>query len=520
MPSPGLLPAQYPTLETVASLMNVPQLECDQRALQLAYELTRLHLQGQNLQGQNGGASASEMMMPGLAGYGMYGPPFTSLQQRFPSQPPSPTSAAAAALAVKRSQNMTECVQVPSSEHVAEIVGKQGCKIKALRSKTATYIKTPVRGEEAIFVITGRREDVEIAKNEILQAAEHFTQIRAQRRLHPPPHIPGQVTIQLPVPLRLVGLIVGPKGQTIKKVQQDTVTYIITPGRDKDPVFEITGCHEGVERARELIEDHVLARTGSTLEELLIQQNDPTRQRSSSMDNGSFGMDIWKDTERLFGSASPDNLSGGSGGKNDSYNFDIGCWNVARESDTPDMNGGAGQFFSPNKQQRSFSIANPGSQEYYNDYGSSSSGHGDHHRRVNRLNSDPIPTGFNGNGPSIWTGGNGNGNSGSCGDVFQTGNTGNSSGGMGYFSTDYGAFGMFNGKASLNSTGDSACSSSPAESIASQKKQCYMCADADVIAAFVPCGHNLFCLTCARSQQRCPICHVEVEQVIRIQGDL
>lgn len=69
-----------------------------------------------------------------------------------------------------------------------------GCKIKALRSKTNTYIKTPVRGEEPVFVITGRREDVEIAKTEILQAAEHFTQIRAQRRLHPPPHIPGQVS--------------------------------------------------------------------------------------------------------------------------------------------------------------------------------------------------------------------------------------------------------------------------------------------------------------------------------------
>ena len=28
----------------------------------------------------------------------------------------------------KKSQNMTECVPVPSSEHVAEIVGRQGKK--------------------------------------------------------------------------------------------------------------------------------------------------------------------------------------------------------------------------------------------------------------------------------------------------------------------------------------------------------------------------------------------------------
>merc|ERR1719361_26268 len=36
----------------------------------------------------------------------------------------------------RKSQNMTECVPVPTSEHVAEMVGRQGCKIKALRAKT------------------------------------------------------------------------------------------------------------------------------------------------------------------------------------------------------------------------------------------------------------------------------------------------------------------------------------------------------------------------------------------------
>ena len=79
----------------------------------------------------------------------------------------------------KKSQNMTECVPVPSSEHVAEIVGRQGCKIKALRTKTNTYIKTPVRGDQPVFIITGRKEDVYLAKKEILSAAEHFSQIRA-----------------------------------------------------------------------------------------------------------------------------------------------------------------------------------------------------------------------------------------------------------------------------------------------------------------------------------------------------
>ena len=130
---------------------------------------------------------------------------------------------------------MTECVPVPSSEHVAEIVGRQGCKIKALRAKTNTYIKTPVRGEEPVFVVTGRKEDVACAKREILSAADHFSQIRASRKSNINSTLafgqlmastPGQTTVQVRVPYRVVGLVVGPKGATIKRIQQQTQTYI------------------------------------------------------------------------------------------------------------------------------------------------------------------------------------------------------------------------------------------------------------------------------------------------------
>ncbi|CAF0785076.1 unnamed protein product [Didymodactylos carnosus] len=251
----------------------------------------------------------------------------------------------------RKSQNMTECVPVPSSEHVAEIVGRQGCKIKALRAKTNTYIKTPVRGDEPVFIITGRKEDVHLAKKEILSAAEHFSQIRAARKQqgnnqnitssgatnnnngnnnnimqqnsllsinnnsnHPGGlTMPGnltttttmtnknnnhvlpsasisststtssssslpliqqtsvlsqsstsQTTIQVRVPYRVVGLVVGPKGATIKRIQQTTNTYIVTPGRDKEPIFEIAGLPDNVEAAKIEIESHIAVRTGNT----------------------------------------------------------------------------------------------------------------------------------------------------------------------------------------------------------------------------------------------------------------
>ena len=50
---------------------------------------------------------------------------------------------------------------------------------------------------------------------------------------------PGHVTKYVRVPLRVVGLVVGPKGATIKRIQQDTHTYIITPSREREPIFEV-----------------------------------------------------------------------------------------------------------------------------------------------------------------------------------------------------------------------------------------------------------------------------------------
>jgi RNA-binding protein MEX3 len=130
-----------------------------------------------------------------------------------------------------------------------------------------------VRGEEPVFVVTGRKEDVAKAKREILSAADHFSQIRASRKNNlgslsppgPPANVPGQVTIQVRVPYRVVGLVVGPKGATIKRIQHQTHTYIVTPSRDKEPVFEVTGLPEHVEAARRDIEAHIALRTGTGL---------------------------------------------------------------------------------------------------------------------------------------------------------------------------------------------------------------------------------------------------------------
>jgi hypothetical protein len=93
-----VMPASFHTgdMEKSASLE-------DQRAFQLALELSMLGMNGSG--SSTDGSTSPECIVD------------TSLTTLIP--PPEESRA-------KKSQNMTECVAVPSSEHVAEIVGRQG----------------------------------------------------------------------------------------------------------------------------------------------------------------------------------------------------------------------------------------------------------------------------------------------------------------------------------------------------------------------------------------------------------
>ncbi|XP_013789210.1 RNA-binding protein MEX3B-like [Limulus polyphemus] len=407
----------------------------------------------------------------------------------------------------KKSQNTTECVPVPSSEHVAEIVGRQGCKIKALRAKTNTYIKTPVRGEEPVFVVTGRKEDVTAAKREIVSAAEHFSQIRAQRKnnqngaLAPGPNsnIPGQTTIQVRVPYRVVGLVVGPKGATIKRIQQQTNTYIVTPSRDKEPVFEVTGLPENVESARKEIEAHIAVRTGG-----MLDSNDENYSQSNGADptysgnlNG-FVTSMFKSDLNGFVPPSQDKTlltqdntfsSSGSTKLTDFCPFTGGFSNGFGLYDT-DEGLGDSPTFDP------MIIPPPSSWSELGLYPSSSSGLPHRsgslsitdslvmdHPPARRIQSDPLSTlpSF-ASLPNVAT-----------------------------------SVPFMNGSSSL--------ASSPTDSLGSLgkncRRECIVCFESDVVAALVPCGHNLFCLECAnrickKTEAECPICHQQVSQAIRI----
>lgn len=502
---------------------------------------------------------------------------------------------------LKKSMNMTECVPVPSSEHVAEIVGRQGCKIKALRAKTNTYIKTPVRGEEPVFVVTGRKEDVCLAKQEILQAAEHFSQIRASRRnsaslspLGPPsPTAPGHITKQVRVPYRVVGLVVGPKGSTIKRIQQATNTYIVTPSRDKEPVFEVTGLPDNVDRAKREVEHHIALRTGGIIDPTHPETNDhmlsglfsPTGSSSSvgfssfldhnhpnhmqphrSQSAESFGASGYysgstsgagstsKFSDLGSSTASPfsnntffyDNVAPSPTTDSDGINqFDPtpgspspSLWpDVGRPGDMPrpggvdlgqrppseipgqsDMqrnsliNRAPGHLPSMLKSNRSISVGGYGSN---NDSGRSSPAqiHRMMAEKQDSFNKQDHFSAFN----QI--------NGGNSGSMMPTKNV---------MANQYGDVQMFSSGAipemkAGTSDGESATSSpdwmnrvASSGRLEHQKelKNCLVCHSNKVVAALVPCGHNLFCMECAENVKdeggSCPACSRKVEAILRI----
>ncbi|NXU18534.1 MEX3C ligase, partial [Pardalotus punctatus] len=406
-----------------------------------------------------------------------------------------------------------------------------GCKIKALRAKTNTYIKTPVRGEEPVFVVTGRKEDVAMAKREILSAAEHFSMIRASRNKSDPalggllctPNLPGQMTVQLRVPYRVVGLVVGPKGATIKRIQQQTHTYIVTPSRDKEPVFEVTGMPENVNCAREEIEMHIAMRTGNYIK--LNKENDSHYNGTDVSFEGGTLRSAWLASNpvppsrtRMISNYRNDSSSSLGSSSTDSY---FGSNRLADFSPTSPFSTGNFWFGEtlPSVDMEDLAVDSP----VYDSLPMPSQTIWTPFEPVNLLpgfGSDPASNAkpqCRGSQPST-----------PCLsptfpeslDHLLSGrvssdppSTGHQVGLPIYIPA------FSSGTNSYSSSNGGSTSSSPPE--LRQKHDCMICFESQVVAALVPCGHNLFCLECAnkiceKEIPLCPVCQIAVTQAIQI----
>ena len=420
-----------------------------------------------------------------------------------------------------------------------------------------------------MFVVTGRREDVCSAKREILSAADHFSQIRASRRNNsvsssgsggsmapgpPSPSTPGQVTIQVRVPYRVVGLVVGPKGATIKRIQQQTHTYIVTPSRDKEPIFEVTGLPDNVGKARQEIESHIAMRTGGVVDGNVAN---PQHNHNDFLSNG-------------IDSYSADMI--GSMYKPPSINSAFTCYNGVLDNNMlnqmtvcnggdiftfPLVNGSEKIDLTPNGYTLPMSgfglydssdegiasppfesaltpttMAPPPPSSIWSDMGGveaprltslftpiscsnppprrvSSVGappsETGSHCAVRRIRSDPLTTSSVVDQSAFTT---------------MTDNH--------YVNGIHGvrlvsSAALPTSQQQHRPSSSSISSSSPTDSTGSldQRRSCYVCTEHPIVAALVPCGHNLFCMDCAnrlmsRPDRQCPVCRLTPTQAIRI----
>lgn len=200
---------------------------------------------------------------------------------------------------------VTECVTVPSSKHVAQILGKKGSKIRALRETTKTYIRSPMPKEEPVFIIKGKKEDVAEAVKAIRSASEFFTSLEFQKEISYTTAMSSSrgeaIVVKLTIPEVYVGLVVGVKGVTIKEIEKQTKTYIQSPTMDSEPVFTITGAPNDCEKAMSFISRYLTLRgvgpgTVEYVNSLEVSQGSGASSLSNSACDYNFAWTLTTDT--------------------------------------------------------------------------------------------------------------------------------------------------------------------------------------------------------------------------------
>lgn len=349
-----------------------------------------------------------------------------------------------------------------------------------------------------MFVITGRPEDVSAAKREVLAAADHFTQIRAaknnsSRQSLPTNNAAGsptdpaeKITLYVEVPYRVVGLVVGPKGATIKRIQQMTNTHIVTPSKDKEPCFEVSGKPGDVDKAKKEIQSYIAQRTGG----------------GGAAGNGQCVLTD-SDSDSDFGSLFSPSLDSAS------------CMPLCRQTSEP-------KLLSP---RSSVSPPIPSSL-----YGVESLDGYPGLWPLEPATRSPLSSAIFGGAKAL-----GRSNSiTSCGsDYFSYSNPPPLSAPL----MSSPVFNTFDFRdvlkqdppsptyscGSNSSDGTAVTSPKPIHKMFHLQQQrhahhlCCLCNERRITATLVPCGHNLFCIQCAQLSAACPVCYQGVTSVLRVQ---
>lgn len=265
----------------------------------------------------------------------------------------------------------------------------------------------------------------------------------------------------------------------MKRIQQITNTYIVTPSRDKEPSFEVTGAPENVERARQEIESYIAMRTGGSIDSDV--DSDYQSLLSPMVDSvfsptGHLALKTEPSVSKRFQfplvgrpTGSPTDNTPGSAfeGNFDAFNGGI-PWGVER---TPHCRG------SPLSNALSSAVYGPAECEMV-----------------------PVPASAPATSEQVFD-----------------------------FSSMQESLALL--KPQPPSPTESCGSNSSEGTAVTSPKQspklpprssstCFSCREKEVVAALVPCGHNLFCYPCARHiayyKGSCPVCCSQVTTMLRI----
>ena len=315
-----------------------------------------------------------------------------------------------------------------------------------------------------------------------------------------------------------------------------TSTYIVTPGRDKEPVFEVTGLPDSVEKAREEIEKHIASRTGTDnnsdlqIDDFNIngidsgfhdQSGDSTTNNYSNT-NG-YSNNIVNQHDNLPPLSA---LNGGMSHHHNNHQYKPVCstqlnppsssahlnanMKISEYSLPPQYTNNYGPGFNRNPDYEvdegigtsGGSIFDPSAIWSDASYGVQRShsisvtssrilppGEDGPHPRTRRTNSDPLAAAFQ-----------------RIDAAFSSSSPTSSQGSMAPVTGRRNA-------------------SPPRPKPPLAPRDCLLCGACDVNAALVPCGHNSFCMGCAneicrREAERrlCPICHEVPSQAILIRN--
>lgn len=372
-------------------------------------------------------------------------------------------------------------------------------------------------------------------------------------RFHCLDYLKKKKTKKVRVPYRVVGLVVGPKGATIKRIQQQTSTYIVTPSREKEPIFEVTGMPDNVEQAKREIEAHIALRTGLVNVDGSGNELSPDMMHDlaaglnglglgmlgsnlgGAMDNGTSDLmgSLYKSSSALrsaftghlnndvygvastglsnllgdnafglrsqYGAPSASSAAGkidselqtlGSGLLNSLYDSDEGIG--LGGSDSPTL---SHSLIQPNIWSTDFGtgVVGGGSTSSINTNSTASGTSTTSAGGAKRSNSFGFPTSDSEHPPARRI---------SSDPLTAIGSTLNSLSAAFQIRSDSDSGVRDSSASASGSASPAACSpvgsSSNSSTRGSLKRECIMCCEGEMVAALVPCGHKLFCMDCAQ----------------------